>query len=542
MILDYTGKDFILRVNRGEADIKELMSLRGLDFSNPASTPSQSVLYTNSPWPVADMLDLTTPAARSALAPYAARVAASRADNSGSHFKVPADQELWGFQKASLDYCLNGSGHGLIADEPGLGKTPQSIVYANEISAKRVLVICPAAIRTQWARKIREWSTMPDPYVVYPVFNARNGVHPQAQWTILSYSLARNPAIVAAIAKINYDLLILDESHNLKETNSQQTRAIFGQADGKYHPKGVDPLPAIASRAAHVLCLSGTPLVNRPLEAYTTTRALAWDAIDYLSLDRFRERYNPQKETVLKGGKRFKQERTGRIIELGNRMRGTFMARHAKRDVMTQLKFPIYEVIQYEETKEIKRLIQAESLLGLDAGDIQTTNNYELLGHIAALRREMGVEVAPQAAEYIKTILDGGVEKITVFGWHIEVLDILQAALLRYGVVRIDGSTSGKHRQERVDAFVENPKIRVILGNIQSMGTGTDGLQKVCQRAVIVEPSWTPGENQQAIDRLDRGGQKGTVQADLLVPPGSVIEKILVTALEKAQVIHQTLK
>ncbi|MDV7400316.1 hypothetical protein RZS08_53370, partial [Arthrospira platensis SPKY1] len=102
-------------------------------------------------------------------------------------------------------------------------------------------------------------------------------------------------------------------------------------------PKGVDPLPAIASRAAHVLCLSGTPLVNRPLEAYTTARALAWDAIDYLSLERFRERYNPQKETVVRGGKRFKEERVGRIIELGNRMRGTFMARHAKRDVMTQL-------------------------------------------------------------------------------------------------------------------------------------------------------------------------------------------------------------
>jgi SWI/SNF-related matrix-associated actin-dependent regulator of chromatin subfamily A-like protein 1 len=542
MELDYTGKDFIVRLNRGEGDPRELMTLRGLDYSTPASTPAQSVLYTQQPWGVADLIDIGTPAARAALAPTAARIDASRAPESGSHFKMPADQELWGFQKASLDYLLSGTGQGLIADEPGLGKTPQAIVYANEIGARRVLVICPAAIRMQWARKIKEWSVMREPYLVYPVYNARNGVHPTAEWVVLSYALARAPGIVAAIAKQDFDLVIMDESHYLKEPTSQQTRAIFGQADGQYHPKGFDPLPSIVSRARHALCLSGTPIVNRPLEAYTTARALAWDSIDYLSLDRFRVRFNPQKETTLRGGKRFKEERIGRVIELGNRMRGTFMARHAKRDVMTQLKFPRYEVIRYEETKEIKKLIEAESLLGIDIDAVQTTNNYEMLGHIATLRREMGVAAAPQAAEYIKILLDGGVDKITVFAWHIEVLNILQHKLMMYGVLRIDGSTTPKVRQERVDAFMSQPKLRIMLGNIQSMGTGVDGLQKVCTRCVLVEPSWTPGENQQAIDRLDRGGQTGSVQADFLVPPGSVIEKILVSALNKAKVIHETLK
>jgi SWI/SNF-related matrix-associated actin-dependent regulator 1 of chromatin subfamily A len=542
MILDYTGKDYILKVGKGEADPRDLMKLRGLDFSNPASTPSEAVLYTSQPWGVADLIDCATPAARLQLQPLANRITASRADNSGSHFKMPADCELWGFQKGSLDYLLSGTGQGLIADEPGLGKTPQAIVYANEIAAKRVLVICPAAIRMQWSRKIREWSVMPDPYLVYPVFAAKKGVHPTAQWTILSFALARNPGIIAALSKLRFDLLIIDESHALKDIGSQQTRAVFGQSDGMYHIKDADPIPAIASRAAHVLCLSGTPIVNRPLEAYTTARALAWDAIDYSSLDKFRMRYNPQKEIIVSGGKRFKDERIGRIVELGNRMRGTFMARHAKRDVMTQLKYPRYEVVQYEETKEVRKLIEAESLLGIDIEALQTTNNYETLGHIATLRKAMGVTTAPQAADYIKTLLDGGVDKIVVFGWHIEVLDILQRQLMRYGVLRIDGSTTPKNRQERVDAFMTQPKMRVMLGNIQSMGTGVDGLQKVCQRCVLVEPSWTPGENQQAIDRLDRGGQTGTVQADFLVPPGSVIEKILVAALHKAKVIHETLK
>lgn len=542
MILDYTGKDFVLRLARGEGDPRDFMNHRGLDYSTPASTPSEAILYTKEAWGVADLGQYATPAALKQIEPIAKRIAASRAPTSGSHFKMPADQELWGFQKASLDYLLSGSGHGLIADEPGLGKSAQSIVYANEIGAKRVLIICPAAIRTQWARNVENWSVMPHPRLIYPVFNAKNGVHPNAQWVILSYALARNPGIVAAIAKQRFDLIIMDESHYLKDVDSYQTRAILGQADGQYHPKGLDPIPAIISRAANVLFLSGTPIVNRPLEAYTTTRALAWDAIDYASLDKFRVRYNPQKEIIMRGGKRIKQERIGRVVELGNRMRGTFMARHAKREVMTQLKFPRYEVIQYEETKDIKRLIEAESLLGIDVDAVQTTTDYEMLGHIATLRREMGIATAPQAAEYIRTLLEGGVEKIVVFGWHIEVLTILQQKLVRYGVVRIDGSTTGKARQAGVDSFITAPNIRVMLGNIQSMGVGVDGLQKVSQRCVLVEPSWTPGDNQQAIDRLDRGGQLGSVQADFLVPPGSIIEKILVAALKKAKIIHETLK
>lgn len=420
--------------------------------------------------------------------------------------------------------------------------TPMAIVYANEISAKRVLVICPAAIRKQWMRKIREWSTMRDPYLIYPVYNSRNGIHPQAEWTVISFALARNPSLVAAIAKMHFDLCIIDESHYLKDSEAGQTKAIYGMADGMYHYKrGQDPLPSITSRCAHVLCLSGTPIVNRPLEAYTTTRALCWDAIDYQSLDRFRQRYNPQKTTVLQGGKRVTDEKIGRVKELGNRMRGMYMARHAKRDVMTQLKMPRYEVVQMEETGEVKAALRSESLLGIDIDQLQTTNDYQVLGHIAQVRREMGIAIAPQAADYIANAIEGGEDKIVVFGWHIEVLDILQAKLAKYGVLRIDGSTSANRRQTNVDNFVRDRHMRVMLGNIQSMGTGVDGLQEVATHCVLVEPSWTPGENQQAVDRLDRGGQKGHVQADFIVAPGSIAEKILVAALGKAQTIFKVI-
>ncbi len=543
MLVDHTGKDFTLTLTAGDTfTAAEVMTERGMDYSRPDSRPGKSVFYSVDPWPVADLTEHATPAAAALLKPLADRIALSQAPTSGSHFKVPPGEELWGFQKASLDYVLTRN-QSLIADQPGLGKTPQAIVYANEIGAKRVLVICPAAIRHQWARRIRQWSTMKWPYVTYIVTNSRNGIHPSANWTVISYALARNPSLVAAVAQGFYDLCIIDESHYLKDPESQQTKAVFGAAgDGKYHFKrDEDPLPSVTSRCAHVLCLSGTPLVNRPLEAYTTTRALSWDAIDWMSHEKFRVRYNPQRQIDLKGGKRAVDERVGRVKDLGNRMRGTYMARHAKRDVMGQLHMPKYEVVQLDETAAVKKALHAESMIGLPIEEIQSTNDYQVLGHIAQVRREMGVALAPQAADYVATWLDGGEDKIVVFGWHIEVLDILQEKLARYGVLRIDGSTSPKRRQTSVDTFIRDPHMRVMLGNIQSMGTGVDGLQEVATHCVLAEPSWTPGENQQAVDRLDRGGQKGHVQADFLVAPGSLLEKILVKALEKAQTIHKTI-
>ena len=543
MLVDYTAAgDFTLSFSRDEEMTAEhAMVERGMDFSRPDSSPSRAVFFCKEPWPVADLIASATPKAATILKPIADRIALSQAPDSGGNFKMPSGVELWPFQKASLSYCLSRN-QSLIADSPGLGKTPMAIVYANEISAKRVLVICPAAIRKQWMRKIREWSTMRDPYLIYPVYNSKNGIHPQAEWTVISFALARNPSLVAAIAKMHFDLCIIDESHMCKDPEAGQTKAIYGMADGMYHWKrGQDPLPSITSRCAHVLCLSGTPIVNRPLEAYTTSRALCWDAIDYQSLDRFRQRYNPQKTTVLQGGKRVTDEKIGRVKELGNRMRGMYMARHAKRDVMTQLKMPRYEVVQMEETGEVKAALRSESLLGIDIDQLQTTNDYQVLGHIAQVRREMGIAIAPQAADYIANAIEGGEDKIVVFGWHIEVLDILQAKLAKYGVLRIDGSTSANRRQTNVDNFVRDRHMRVMLGNIQSMGTGVDGLQEVATHCVLVEPSWTPGENQQAVDRLDRGGQKGHVQADFIVAPGSIAEKILVAALGKAQTIFKVI-
>jgi SNF2 family DNA or RNA helicase len=217
------------------------------------------------------------------------------------------------------------------------------------------------------------------------------------------------------------------------------------------------------------------------------------------------------------------------------------MARHEKKDVFTQMKPPRFSIVRVEENRAVNMALDAEGMLGLSIDEIQTTKDFEILGHIAEARRLMGIAIAPQVIEYARDFLDGSDEKLVIFAWHIDVLNLLEEGLSQYGVVRVDGRKSPAARQKAVDDFVERDDIRVSVNNLLAGGVGVDGYQKVCSRCFIPEPDWVPANNEQAVARLDRIGQENLVNAEIFVAPGSISEKILVKALEKMNVIHKVL-
>lgn len=545
--IDKTNK-FVLTVpRRGQIlTAEQIVREFGMDMSSTRSTAAEACLFTDSPYTAAPFSEYGDLYAQAKLAWITDAVAESWQKDNDSNIDCPADKTLWGFQKSNVSY-LKRRGGGLVADEPGLGKTPTAICYANEIRAKRVLVIVPASIRLQWATRIREWTQMRWPYTIYCILTGSRGVHPTAEWTIVSYDLARSEAIGRALAKGAYDLMILDEAHMLKTIDSIRTRAVFGDLEtGTFRKKHTHEkiFDSLVSRCGSVISLTGTPLLNRPREAYTLARNHCWESIDYLSEQGFSDRFNPsiKKDGVRKDGTKFVfvDERSGRHKELQYRLRANFMTRHLKRDVLPQLKLPVYDLIRVEKTGAVKAALEAESLLDIDIEQF-SPEDVKILGHIAVARRMMGLAIAPQVADWVDMLIDGGETKIVVFAWHIEVLNILERLLGKHGVVRIDGSVLAHQKQERIDEFINNPKRQVLIGNMQAMGVGTDGLQGVANHALIAEPDWVPGNNKQAVDRLDRWGQARTVLADIFVAPGSIAEKILASALKKAANIHNAL-
>jgi len=439
------------------------------------------------------------------------------------------------YQRAGIAYALKRP-HVLIGDEPGLGKTIQAIGVANAVDAKRILVVCPASVRLQWAAEVARWRLRPSSLLasgerrIHTVLASRDGIDPAAGVTIASYQFAASPGYAEALAKLHWDLVVFDEAHYLKNYSANRTRKLLGSWGGDYEER-----PGVVQNAERILALTGTPLPNRPRECYTLARALDWDAIGQMSEDHFMRRFNPT--TTLSNG--FRLETTERLLELQARLRSRFMVRRAKAAVLQDLPDKRYELAFIEPDGAVRKVLKAERMLNLDPEMIHTSDP-ALQGAIATVRREMGRAKAPGVKAHIDMLLDGGLTKLVVFAYHTEVIRYLMDQYEKAAVV-IHGGTSPVAREAAKARFQDDPECKIFIGQLTAAGTGVDGLQNVCSHAVFAEASWVPGENEQCIDRLHRIGQRSGVIGQFLVAPGSLDERILGSAIGKARTIHSAL-
>lgn len=503
----------------------------GLTRSLTARTRSGQVIWftadhngkpVNNPYPVLEFWDEADDDALRRLAPFMRDYDASWAKDSELDIPIPAGFRLDPFQRAGVAFCY-ARGNCLIGDEPGLGKTVQAIALANLVDARRVLVVCPANVRLHWQAFAKRWSTIPG-VCTYPIFSAKNGVHPRCHYIIISYDILRNDSIQKTLASEEWDLVILDEAHFLKTPDAKRTQAVFGA--GRYRGGG------IVGKAKRTLALTGTPLMNRPRECYTLARGLNWESIDFMSEDYFRNRFNPSG---------WGWEVQGRLPELRARLRCNFMIRRLKSEVLTDLPDKRYEMTFIEETGAVRAVLAKEKLLHFNPERI-FESTFDVDGEMSTVRREMGEAKAPLVVEHIKYLLDiVELPKLVVFAHHRNVLDLLNDALVQYGPVMYRGgmTTSAKEMSRR--AFISNPDCKIFLGQTDSAGLGLDGLQEVASHVVFAEPSWTPGTNEQAADRCHRKGQHQSVVVQFLIAEGSIDELVLGVMLRKVGVIHVAL-
>lgn len=519
-----------------EAEVETLAKDAGLTLSTTASrSRGHNVYFTPEPHAVLHLWNHADEKARGALQPLRTEWERSNMREAPPGFSVPVPEfcELMPFQIAGVHYARDRA-NCLIGDAPGLGKTIQAIALANLRGCKRVLVVCPANVRPQWARQIKIWSTLPK-VVVYPVFKSSDGVHPTANYVITSFEVARD-GLWDTLRSYNWDLLVIDEGHYLKTPDAARTRALFGasrQSKCRYAGTG-----GISERAEQIVALTGTPLPNRPRECYTLANALDPSSIDWMNFNTFKDRFNPGGSDRETGAT---WEYVARLPELNARLRCNIMVRRLKEDVLKDLPAKRYEIVPVEMTGQIAMALHAEKMLDFDEEEMLRRSGGKIDGAISTVRRQMGEAMAPAVLEHLLVLLDGGVEKLVVFAHHHSVLGALQAGMAKHGVLRVDGSTSARGKNQAVEKFKFDPRLKVFLGQMQSIATGTDGLQDVATHCVFAEQSWIFGENEQAVDRLHRMGQKGSVLAQLLVAPGSISERILGRSISKGRTVQKVL-
>ena len=457
------------------------------------------------------------------------------------------------YQHAGVEYGIARANR-LYGDEPGLGKTAECILTDNAIDAReRTLCIVPASLRLNWEREIWMWSTREN-VSTYPILKASDGVSDQADFVIISYDLLRNPAIHEAIMALRWGHLIMDEAHALKDPKGNaRTKAILG-----WHDKGTD-VPGITDVCGSYTMASGTILPNQPSECYNAIRLLDWSAIDHISLSTFMEAYygmgwgmatGMHKVTradgmvIQKFGAYRAQVRNQpkNLDDLQHRLRKKVMVRRLKAHVLDELPpkqwhpFPLALTPALRKAMKHPGWLEAERLYDLNPAAFD--HGVPIDGAVSTARRELGEAKAPAVADYCDELLRE-VDCIMVGAWHHTVLDYLRERFKKYNVVYMDGSTSAKKKQAAVDQFQERPDVRVILGQVRPLGEGWT-LHRA-QDGVLAEFDWTPGKNDQFIDRLHRIGQRGHVLGHIPIVPGTLDERILATAVGKDQNIHLAL-
>lgn len=411
----------------------------------------------------------------------------------------------------------------LLADEPGLGKTPQAIRAADMVEAKRVLVVAPAIAIENWARETSKWQNLQRPVtVLYRGSTPINGVN------IVSYDrLVSDLPTFAAVAALEWDVLILDEAHYVRTPAAKRTKKVYGpRLDGS----------GLVSRAKRVWLLTGTPTPNYVHELYTHLRALWPDKISVFDKPmtefQFMEAFCQVKKTI------YGPQVTGNrnIPRLREMLKDV-----AFRRTWAQVKTDMPPLRLNTVTLPVDPRTVPWTELGLhDAAPPPTDDADAMLAwmranftHLSRLRETLARVKATSAAEYVNSLLDSGVPKVVVFAHHRRCIEIVAEHLGASNPVVITGDTPPAKRDQHVNTFQTDPDCRVALGNITAMGTAVT--LTAANRVVFVEASWVPGENVQAAKRCHRYGQTLPVLAQFLTVPDSVDEDVMDTLVHKAR-------
>jgi SWI/SNF-related matrix-associated actin-dependent regulator of chromatin subfamily A-like protein 1 len=413
---------------------------------------------------------------------------------------------------------LKASKMPMLGDEPGLGKTVQAMRAAEELGAKRVLVLAPAIGRVSWQQQYREWN---------PGFDLK----------VYSYdtvAMALKPALRSAIRNTNFDVAILDEAHFLKNPTANRTKAVYG---AKTNNRGV------VGHIPHVMRLSGTFAPNHYGELWTHLHASGMVNDTY---QQFIDDYCQQVDTGF-GPKIVGSKNADRLRAI---LDGVYLGRR-KVDVMADmppLSF-VTEPLAFIETNAKNTFTALDSLeqarnyymdQGLIAPGLDLADGLLAYGandpSVSTARRELGLAKVPAVVEWLKAV---NPHKSVLFAHHREVIQRLEQALLadRFPAVSIHGQTPHKDRVKAVEEFQTNPDVRVFVGQITAAGTAIT--LTAANEVAIVEPSWTPGENYQAACRVHRIGVRDGVVCRFLCVPGTLDEAIARASRRKAEDIAE---
>lgn len=424
--------------------------------------------------------------------------------------------EPYPYQREGIIYGLEHR-RLIIGDEPGLGKTLQSIGIVDTAGAYPCLVICPSSLKINWQREFEKFTDKSALVLDNAVrttwpYLLSMGMH---QVAIVNYESLRKYFVwdiktrgksfrlkdVVFCPPIKmFKSIIIDESHRVKDPSAQQTIFTKGLSVGK----------------DWIILLSGTPVVNRP-EDLVSQLSIMGRLQEFGGATQFKADYctDPKDKDA---------EPAVPLSVLSRRLYDTCMIRREKAKVLPQLpdktrvdlyvdisNTPEYDLAAADLAAYLQQYTECTDY------EIRRKMRMEALVRFMTLRQLATLGKVAQAIDFIRTFLDSG-KKLIVFCSLHEVVDALVKAFP--GAVTVTGRDSAVSKQAAVDSFQNNPDTRLIICSIKAAGVGLT--LTASSNVAFTELPWTYADSCQCEDRAHRIGQKDNVTCYYLLGRGTI--------------------
>jgi len=417
----------------------------------------------------------------------------------------------------------------ILADDMGLGKTTSTIIAALESGAKKILIICPASLKLNWEREIRNYSDR-------PIYICEGKKYEEADFVISNYDIIKNfhdakEKEKSQILKSNFDLIIIDEAHYISNVQAQRTKLIND----------------ITEKVKKIWLLTGTPITSRPINYYNLLKIIdnpvAQNWMAYVI--RYCEGYQ---FNVGGGRKIWNVQGASNLEELRDRI---------SRQVLRRLKTDVLDLPEKIITPVYLRLYSKfyEELMGeyYDWYNKQNESNSVSVQFtkLTKVRQVIAEEKIPHTIEIAENIIEQG-KKVIIFSNFTEPLRKIYEHFGKKSVY-LDGTTTKPARQKAVDDFQDNEKVMVFCGNIKAAGVG---LTLTAGEAVIMNDlSFLPSDHSQAEDRAYRYGQKNCVSVyypifentiegiiyDILIRKKTIFETVMGDNMDKTDMAYEVM-
>ncbi|XP_076227917.1 SWI/SNF-related matrix-associated actin-dependent regulator of chromatin subfamily A-like protein 1 [Nomia melanderi] len=419
--------------------------------------------------------------------------------------------QLMPFQREGICYGISKGGCCLIADDMGLGKTVQALGIAHYFKDDwPLLIVTPSSVRYQWAEAISTFLPSVPTHYVHNFINTHDFVGDK-KIVITSYDL-----LVRALERFErhtFGFVILDESHTLKSAKTARYKAA----------------QRITSKVGHVVLLSGTPALSRPIELYSQLNLIMPNFMGY---QEYGNRYCAGEKTAY--GWDFKG--SSNMQELQLFLKHTCIIRRLKNEVMKVLPSKKREVIVLDpdlikagtkEMEEMSKALERTTLNGIER-------------HAALLQYYNESSIAKQKAicDYVAKLFKNK-QKCLIFAHHQNILDavceVAESMDIKY--IRIDGKTNPERRKYQVDKFQSCDNYLAAVLSITAANAGIT--LTAAQLVVFAELFWNPGIICQAEDRVHRIGQNDDVLIQYLVAKQTADDYLWPLIQKKMNVLNE---